>query len=60
MAKTDDSAYPDVCLDAMAKRLADAEAAAPTWCIYDDTVLVAARADALAMEDRPWEKSPRA
>ena len=44
-----DSAGPEEDLDALAKRLAEASAGAPTRCIYDDAVLETARADALGV-----------
>jgi uncharacterized protein YecE (DUF72 family) len=46
------SAYPAESLDARAKTLTEAAAAAPTWCIFDNTALGAATADALAVRDR--------
>jgi uncharacterized protein YecE (DUF72 family) len=45
------SAYPVESLAALAKRLAGAAAAAPAWCIFDNTALGAATSDALAVLD---------
>ncbi len=44
-----DSAYPAEDLDAPASRLAEAATSAPTWCIFDNTALWAATADAFAV-----------
>jgi uncharacterized protein YecE (DUF72 family) len=46
------SAYPTESLDALAKKLSEAAIAAPTWCIFDNTALGAATADALVVVDR--------
>ncbi len=52
----EDSADFEEHLDALAKSLAEASASAPTRCIHDDTVLGAAREDALAVVNglRGW------
>jgi uncharacterized protein YecE (DUF72 family) len=41
------SAYSDTYLDALAQTLRAAAQAAPTWCIFDNTALDAATANAL-------------
>lgn len=43
------SAYPAQYLDALAGRIVGAANAAPVWCIFDNTALGAATADALAV-----------
>jgi len=43
------TAYPAEYLEALASRLAEAATAAQTWCIFDNTALGAATADALAV-----------
>ena len=50
--KVDHSAYPDAYLDALARRLAEAVVVAPVWCIFDNTALGAATADALTVLGR--------
>jgi uncharacterized protein YecE (DUF72 family) len=46
------SAYPAESLDALAENLAEAAAAAPTWCIFDNTALGAATENALGVRTR--------
>jgi len=46
------SGYHEGYLDALANRLAESAAATPTWCIFDNTALGAATADALAVLER--------
>jgi uncharacterized protein YecE (DUF72 family) len=55
------SAYSAESLEALASRLAEAAATAPTWCIFDNTALGAATADALALIEllRGGEGKPR-
>ena len=46
------SPYSDESLDVLAVRLDEASAAAPVWCIFDNTALGAAAGDAIAVLDR--------
>jgi uncharacterized protein YecE (DUF72 family) len=46
------SNYPDTYLDALARTLAAAARSAPTWCIFDNTALGAATANALTVLER--------
>ena len=46
------SAYLTDDLDALAGRLAEVATSAPTWCIFDNTAVGAATADALALLGR--------
>ena len=43
------SAYPAAYLDSLARRIAGATDAAPVWCIFDNTAIGAATADALTV-----------
>ena len=43
------SAYPAAYLDALSRAIAGAAGAAPVWCIFDNTAIGAATADALTL-----------
>ena len=49
------SAYPSEALNRLATRLLGAPAAAPAWCIFDNTALGAATDDAFTLLDRLFE-----
>ncbi len=46
------SDYPDAYLDELARTLAAAARSAPVWCIFDNTALGAATANALKVVER--------